>query len=225
MGGVIAAETARGKVFCVLGCPLVNAGAIAEALEPCPSGDVLQRPILLLNRYFSPVSVTTARRGLVLLFCGAAQALDERGDAHDFGAWRRLPVRDDDDRLPVVDGELRLPRVMHLLRYDRSPRVGVRLTRRNLLLRDGYQCQYCGRRPGVRDLNVDHVMPRSRGGHDSWDNLVISCRPCNLRKGKRTPAEAGMRLLSEPKKPYWTIAAHIALTTRTPFSEWQPFLG
>jgi 5-methylcytosine-specific restriction endonuclease McrA len=162
---------------------------------------------------------------MVLLFCGAALAVDERGDSHDFTAWRRLPVRQDDDRLPIVDGELRLPRVMHLLRYDRAPRVGVRLTRRNLLLRDAYQCQYCGRRPGMRDLNVDHVLPRSRGGRDTWDNLVISCRPCNLQKGKQTPAEAGMRLLNQPHKPRWSIAAHIALTTRTPFSEWQPFLG
>jgi 5-methylcytosine-specific restriction endonuclease McrA len=161
----------------------------------------------------------------VLLFCGAALALDERGDPHDFGAWRGLPVREEDDHLPIVGGKLRIPRVLHLLRYDRAPRVGVRLTRRNLMLRDGYQCQYCGRRPGVRELNVDHVMPRSRGGHDTWDNLVISCRTCNLRKGKRTPDEASMSLLRPPRKPHWTIAAHIALTTKTPFSEWQPFLG
>jgi 5-methylcytosine-specific restriction endonuclease McrA len=114
---------------------------------------------------------------------------------------------------------------MHLLQYDRTPRVGVRLTRRNLLLRDGYQCQYCGKRPGSRELNVDHVLPRSRGGRDTWDNLVISCRGCNLRKGKRTPVEAGMSLLSAPHQPRWTLAAQIALTTRTPFSEWQPFLG
>jgi 5-methylcytosine-specific restriction endonuclease McrA len=112
-----------------------------------------------------------------------------------------------------------------LLRYDRAPRIGIRLTRRNLLLRDSYRCQYCGREPGVRDLNVDHVVPRSRGGRDSWDNLVIACRPCNLQKGKNTPDEAGMRLLSAPIKPGWNTAAHIALTTRTPFSEWQQFLG
>jgi 5-methylcytosine-specific restriction endonuclease McrA len=207
----------------VLRCRLVM---FVGADGPPPGrGDVLSRPILLLNRYFSPVSVTTARRGFVLLFCGAALAVDEQGDLHDFLAWRRLPVRADDDRLPIVDGELRVPRVMHLLRYDRAPRLGVRLTRRNLLLRDTYQCQYCGKRPAVRDLNVDHVLPRCRGGGDTWDNLVISCRPCNLRKGRRTPGEAGMRLLSQPGKPHWSIAAHIALTIRTPFSEWRPFLG
>ena len=180
--------------------------------------------MLLLNRHYAPVSVTSARRGMVLLFGGAALALDEDGAAHDFSKWRTLPVRDGDDHLPVVGGRLRIPRVLHLTRYDRAPRFGVRLTRRNLLLRDAYRCQYCGEEPGVRELNVDHVLPRSRGGRDSWDNLVISCRPCNLRKGKRTPAEAGMSLLCTPSKPGWTTAAHIVLTTRTPFSEWRPFL-
>jgi 5-methylcytosine-specific restriction endonuclease McrA len=187
--------------------------------------NLLNVPVLLLNRHYSPVSVTTARRAMILLFGGAALAVDERGDSHDFPAWRRLPVRDSDDGIPVVGGALRVPRVLHLLRYDRAPRFGVRLTRRNLLLRDGYRCQYCGEEPGLRELNVDHVLPRSRGGGDSWENLVISCRRCNLSKGKQTPAEAGMRLLRTPVKPGWSTAAHIALATRTPFVEWQPFLG
>jgi 5-methylcytosine-specific restriction endonuclease McrA len=181
--------------------------------------------VLLVNRHYVPVTVATARRSLVLLYAGAASALDENGDTHDFLSWRRLPVREHDDALAVVGGRLRIPRVLHLERYDRAPRFGVRLTRRNLLLRDSYQCQYCGKEPGVRELNVDHVVPRSRGGRDSWDNLVIACRPCNLRKGKNTPDEAGMQLRTEPTKPGWNAAAHIALTTRTPFSEWRQFLG
>jgi len=185
----------------------------------------LSAPVLLLNRHYAPVSVTTARRGMVLLFGGSAVALDEDGAAHDFTKWRALPVRETDDRLPIVGGLLRVPRVLHLLRYDRAPRFGVRLTRRNLLLRDAYRCQYCGEEPGVRELNVDHVMPRSRGGRDTWDNLVISCRECNLRKGKHTPDEAGMQLLRKPVKPGWSTAAHIVLTTRAPFTEWHPFLG
>lgn len=189
------------------------------------NGDVLNVPVLLLNRHFAPISVTTVRRGVILLFAGVALALDEAGGLHDFQAWRELPLRDTDDPLPIVGGALRSPRVLHLLRYERAPHFGVRLTRRNLMLRDGYQCQYCGRRPGLRELNVDHVVPRSRGGSDTWDNLVISCRGCNLRKGKKTPDEAGMNLLKAPRKPRWSTAAHIALTTRMPFTEWRPFLA
>ena len=186
--------------------------------------DVLHLPVLLLNRYFAPVSVTTARRALVLLYGGIGHAVDRAGDTYDFGRWRALPVRGADDSLPIVGGALRIPRVLHLLRYERTPRAAVRLTRENLLLRDDCQCQYCARRPGQRELNVDHVQPRSRGGADSWENLVISCRSCNLKKGRRTPAEAGMSLLKEPKRPRWSTAKQISMVMREPFEEWQPFL-
>lgn len=135
-----------------------------------------------------------------------------------------MPVREADDGLPIVGGKVRVPRVLHLLRYDRTPRITVRLTRRNLMLRDGFQCQYCGKRPSHRDLNVDHVLPRSRGGADSWENLVVSCRLCNLKKGRRTPAEAGMTLARPPHRPRWSTATQILLVMRKPFDEWQPFL-
>jgi hypothetical protein len=179
----------------------------------------------LLNRHFSPISVATVRRALVLLYGGTARAIDDGGEAYDFPSWLSMPVRHGDDGLAIVGGALRAPRVLHLLRYDRAPRVTVRLTRRNLMIRDQFQCQYCGRRPSTRDLNVDHVVPRSRGGIDAWENLVISCRGCNLRKGRRTPTEAGMALLSVPHRPRWSTATQITLATREPFAEWAPFLG
>jgi HNH endonuclease len=186
--------------------------------------DLLNLPVLLLNRFFAPVSVATVRRAFVLLYGGSAHAVDDLGETHDFWAWRHVPIRAADDGLPIVGGEVRVPRVLHLLRYDRAPRISVRLTRRNLMLRDGFQCQYCGKRPSHRDLNVDHVVPRSRGGGDSWENLVVSCRFCNLKKGRRTPLEAGMALLRAPHRPRWSTATQILLVMRQPFEEWQPFL-
>lgn len=186
--------------------------------------DVLTLPVLLLNRHFSPVSVATVRRAFVLLYGGAARAVDDAGETHDFDAWLRVPVRTRDTGLPIIGSQVRVPRVLHLQRYDRAPRVAVRLTRRNLMIRDQFQCQYCGRRPSLRDLNVDHVVPRSRGGPDSWENLVVSCRTCNLRKGRRTPVEAGMALLSTPHHPRWSTATQIRLVMREPVAEWQPFL-
>jgi 5-methylcytosine-specific restriction endonuclease McrA len=190
----------------------------------CHVTDVLSARVLLLNRYFQAVQLTTARRAFVLLYGGAAMAVDELGDVYDFPAWRDVPVRDGDDYLPVVGGVLRVPRVVHLQRYERCPRPTVRLTRRNLMLRDGHQCQYCSKRPALRELNIDHVLPRSRGGKDSWENLVTACRVCNLRKGWRTPEEASMRLLRAPVRPRWTTTALILLEAREPFKEWEPFL-
>src|SRR5262249_13402877 len=117
--------------------------------------DVLSLPVLVLNRFLQPIQITTCRRAFILLYGGVAHAVDEGGDAFDFDLWRTLPVRHEDDAIPVVGGALRVPRVVHLLRYDRTPRVTVRLTRRNLMFRDAHQCQYCGKRPALRELNID----------------------------------------------------------------------
>jgi len=185
---------------------------------------LLNQPVLLLNRYCSPVTVTTARRALILLYGGSGRALDERGETYEFSDWRQLPVRNDDEALPIVNGALRIPRVLQLIHYDRVPHTGVRLTRRNLMLRDGWRCQYCGRRGSPRELNVDHVLPRCRGGDDSWENLVASCHSCNRKKGRRTPREAEMPLLSVPVRPRWSTAAQITMSVQSPFSEWRPFL-
>jgi 5-methylcytosine-specific restriction endonuclease McrA len=186
--------------------------------------DVLTLPVLLLNRFFAPVTITSVRRAFVLLYGGAARAVDDSGETYDFEAWLDMPLRREDDPLPIIGRAIRVPRVLHLLRYDRSPRFVVRLSRRNLMLRDGFQCQYCSRTPPQRDLNIDHVIPRSRGGQDSWENLVISCRSCNLKKGRRTPGEAGMTLLRTPQAPRWSPATQIRLSCFEPFREWDPFL-
>ena len=180
--------------------------------------------MLLLNRTFQPVQITTAKRGFVLLYCDAALAMDDQGELFDFGAWRKLPLREEDDCVPIIGGALRVPRVLHLRRYERVRRPTVRLTRRNLMLRDGHQCQYCARKPTVRDLNIDHVLPKSRGGKDSWENLVTACRNCNLRKGWKTPDEAGMRLLRTPFAPRWSTSMQILLGVPHAYKEWEPFL-
>lgn len=186
--------------------------------------DVLSRPVLVLNRVYSPVQLTTAKRAFVLLYGGAANALDEAGEEYDFALWRSLPVRQDDDGVPIIGGSLRIPRVIHLHRFERTPKVTVRLTRRNLMFRDAHQCQYCGKTPPLRDLNIDHVMPRSRGGGDTWENLVTACRVCNLRKGWKTPEEANMFLRRRPFRPKWSMTAQILLGSQTKYAEWDPFL-
>ena len=189
-------------------------------------GNPLILPVLVLNRLYQPVRISTARSALRLLFAGNAKALDQRGELHDFASWRRLPLREGlDQGIALVKGVLRVPRVLHLERYSRLWRPVVRLTRRNLMLRDGYRCQYCGRHAAERALNIDHVMPRSRGGRQSWENLVTACQPCNRRKGERTPQEAGMPLLRTAAAPSWSIAAQLLLGEPAAYREWLPFLG
>ena len=94
-----------------------------------------------------------------------------------------------------------MPRVIRLLTYDRLPRQKVKFNRRNIFARDGNRCQYCGKRFATSELSLDHVVPRSRGGRATWENIVCACLKCNVRKGGRTPREAGMRLIREPVEP------------------------
>ncbi len=185
--------------------------------------DLLSEPVLVLNRNFEAIEVTNVRRALVLMYCGAAHAFDE-GELYDFSAWRAVHPSSHEPNIPIIGGLLRVPRVVHLTRYDLRPRAAIRLTRRNLMFRDQFQCQYCGLSPGPHDLNIDHVFPRSRGGAASWENLVTSCRTCNLRKGGRTPEEANMRLAKRPMKPRWSVVTQILLRHSEPYREWEPFL-
>jgi 5-methylcytosine-specific restriction endonuclease McrA len=200
--------------------------AAATSAAPVPHrAEVLDLPVLMLNRFYVPIRVTSVRRAMVMLYTGHAHALDGGGELFDFARWSEMPPGPEDDRIQLVNSQLRAPRVLHLSRYDRVPQLAVRLTRQNLLLRDQYQCQYCGKRPGPAELNLDHVVPRSRGGGDSWDNLVVSCRHCNLKKGKKTPREAGMHLLKSPVTPKLSHAALLLQGLIPPFVEWQPFLA
>lgn len=186
--------------------------------------DVLDLPVLVLNRHYVPIRVTPVRRALVLLYTGHARALEPTGELLAFDEWSTLLPRHEDDAVQLIRGALRAPRVVHLTFYDRVPRLAIRLTRQNLMLRDQYQCQYCGQRPGPAELNLDHVVPRSLGGTDSWENLVVSCKPCNLKKGKKTPREAGMHLRRLPVIPRLSHAALLLRGLEPPFEEWHPFL-
>jgi 5-methylcytosine-specific restriction endonuclease McrA len=106
--------------------------------------------------------------------------------------------------------------------YDRMPRTQVRFSRQNVYLRDGFTCQYCNKVFQRAQLNLDHVVPRSQGGRTSWENVVCSCVRCNLNKGGRTPAQAGLRLAKEPKRPSWSsLSPNMG---KIPYKEWVPFV-
>ena len=190
-----------------------------------PSVDPLTLPVLVLNRVFQPVRITNVRRAIRLLYCGVARALDADGEYYDFAAWSGLPVRAGvDDTLAIVRGALRVPRIVHLRCYARCRRPTVRLTAANLMMRDGYRCQYCAKTRPRSALDIDHVQPRSRGGSESWTNLVTACQPCNRRKGRRTPNEASMPLIRRPAVPRWSHSAQLLAGASARYLEWDPFL-
>jgi len=143
---------------------------------------LLQTPVLVLNATYEPINVTAVRRAVVLVLKGVATTEEENGS---FVHSARLAIR--------------IPSVIRLTEFRRIPYQTRALSRKNILLRDRYSCQFCGRVLAASELTLDHVTPRSRGGHTDWDNLVACCHDCNRKKGDRLPEEAGLKLLRPPR--------------------------
>lgn len=154
----------------------------------------MQGEVLVLNSDYEPLNVCNMRRAMALLYLGKAELLHARGDR--LYGWRM---------------DVDTPSVVKLRHHVRRPLPQLRLSRRNVLARDAYLCQYCG--TGGRDLTIDHVMPRRLGGGASWENLVACCRRCNSRKGDRELRNSGMRLMREPRRPrfvpYISLAKYV----------------
>jgi len=160
--------------------------------------------VLVLNANFEPINVCNTRRALGLILNGKASlVLDGRGDVR------------------TVSRAFPRPSIIRLDKMIRRPRPAVRLTKREVLRRDDFTCQYCGQR--MPYLTVDHVIPRRMGGVHAWENLVAACPACNHRKGSHTPEQAHMRLLRLPKEP---PASAIYLFSRYlgENQEWLPFV-
>jgi 5-methylcytosine-specific restriction endonuclease McrA len=185
---------------------------------------VLDTKVLVLNRSYLPVHITSVRRAFSLLYQGIAYAVNEQYHTFDFASWADLSVSLQDDSVGLVDRVIRVPRVILLLAYDRLPRRQVRFSRFNIYNRDRNVCQYCGAEFPRSELNLDHVVPRSQGGASRWENVVCSCHACNRRKGGRTPEQAGMRLLQTPRRPDWTPFMLENFSLRH-YREWMPFLS
>jgi 5-methylcytosine-specific restriction endonuclease McrA len=190
---------------------------------------VLCDQVLVLNRLWQAVNVCSVRRALTLLFEGNAQVVFGMGDGDyrtlDFQQWRDLSRTspDPEGSVGTVSFRIRVPRVILLMGFDRFPKKEVKFTRHNLFERDRNTCQYCGKTFDRRDLNLDHVIPRDRGGPTTWENIVCSCIPCNTRKANRTPAEAQMRLVRKPKRPKWRPFVQVSFGASI-HDSWRHFL-
>jgi len=185
---------------------------------------MLSSPTLVLNRSWVPINITTARRAVVMAFVGLARIVDvQTYELFSFDRWvSRGPTNG--NVIHSVNSAFDVPEVVVARRYDRIPKSGVVFSRRNLYRRDSYMCQYCGGKPGVSELSLDHVLPRSMGGRTTWENCVLACTTCNTRKGGRTPEQARMRLLSVPRKPNWSPWYSFARRFQKPKS-WDAFIS
>ncbi|HEY4758355.1 MAG TPA: HNH endonuclease, partial [Chthoniobacterales bacterium] len=164
--------------------------------------------MLVLNRLWQAVNICSARRAFSLVYAGHAQIVSSDDatnfSTHDFESWRDLSTNaPDDESVTTISFKIRIPRVIVLIAFDRLPKKEVKFTRHNVFERDKNTCQYCGQLFDRSELNLDHIVPRDRGGTTTWENVVCSCIPCNTRKGNRLPREAHMSLIRKPKRPKW----------------------
>lgn len=179
--------------------------------------------VLVLNKSFLPVQITTVRRAFCLLYAGIAKAVNSQYETFDYESWHHLSIERNDETIGLVDRVIKIPRVILLTAYDRVPKRRVRFSRHNIFARDKNTCQYCGKKFPRLDLNLDHVIPRSQGGTSTWENVVCSCHQCNRKKGGKTPEQARIKMISQPKRPAWTPPLNVSLQ-EVMCKEWVPFL-
>lgn len=162
--------------------------------------------VLLLNSNYEPLNVCNIRRAMSLVVLGKAEVIHHR-----------------DHPIQTARGGLTAPSVLKMRYQVRRPMPELRLSRHSVLARDSFTCQYCGSKG--RELTIDHVVPRWAGGPQTWDNLVACCRRCNLKKGDKTPAQAGMKLARRPKRPhfipYLSLPSYLRAQSK---EEWRMYL-
>lgn len=161
-----------------------------------------QPRILVLNAGYQPLGIASIRRVVGLVMSGLAEVVEESGEY-----------------LRTTTSQYPIPAIVRVKKMIRPRLRGVRLSRRNVFKRDGNTCAYCGRK--TSDLTLDHVIPRSRGGANTWENLVSACQACNHRKANRTPEEAGMKLLRKPAKPSQALWLDILEVPQ----DWRMYFG
>jgi len=174
-----------------------------ESLQRSP----MHSPVLVLNASYEPINVCAARRAIVLVLKGVAMM--EEANGHHLHAARLA---------------IHVPSVIRLLEYRRIPHQTRALSRKNILLRDRNTCQYCGKILAAGELTLDHVIPRSRGGASTWENLVACCHNCNRRKGSMLPHECNMRLSREPRPFNLHTSRHIMRLMGRSDTKWQKYL-
>ncbi|GAB4427782.1 MAG: HNH endonuclease [Bacteroidia bacterium] len=164
---------------------------------------LVRENVLVLNQDYQAIGVCSADRAFVLVLLKKAEMLSE----------------DPRRRLKSISSDFKFPSIIRLYRYIHIPYKKVNLSRQNIFKRDRNRCVYCGSKDS---LTIDHVLPRSHGGRDTWDNLVTACQKCNSRKGNMTPEQAGMEMLNPPFRPSFVM--FLSNFAGDVSEDWKPYL-
>ena len=217
-----------------------NGGSHRQPLQKFMNDMLNKSIVLVLNRNWQAINIRTPQDAFCQMATNVATALDIEADADSFRTphsefrtsnirpvtwdeWITLPIRAQDNVVQTVRGPIRVPTVIVAMNFARVPKKRPKLCAKNIRERDGNRCQYTGKLLKPDEGSLDHVLPRSRGGADTWENLVWSCKDVNTRKGNRLPHEAGLKLLSVPRAPK-ELPASALIRNAHGVAEWRLFL-
>ncbi|MCX7956871.1 MAG: HNH endonuclease [Endomicrobia bacterium] len=183
--------------------------------------------VLVLNKHFVAISLTSWKRAIRLVYIEHADVVDEEYKTYSFKDWFDISQYMKEHSAGFIytpSFRIAIPEVIALRNYDKIHFEEPRLTRKNIYEHYGYRCCYCGKKLTMDKLNIDHILPKSRGGKTEWSNIVTSCIECNLKKGNRTPQEAGMKLQIQPFKPHRRLKLVFSLNSIRIPTSWQKFI-
>jgi 5-methylcytosine-specific restriction endonuclease McrA len=186
-----------------------------------------QNTVLVLNKHWQAVGIKSPADTFAMLMTDAATGLDIRGTDYmtplRWSDWLELPVEENDLFVQTVNRKIKIPKIIILSKFDKVPKKRPRFSQKNIWIRDSYTCQYTGKKLRPGEGNIDHVVPKSRGGVTAWENCVLACKQVNAKKADLTPEEAGLRLLKTPETPKELPVYHY-ITNKHNIKEWDIFL-
>jgi 5-methylcytosine-specific restriction endonuclease McrA len=193
------------------------------------TSDKLNRStVLVLNKNWQAVGIKNPADTFAMLMTDTATGLDIRGSDYmvplRWDEWLELPIEEDDLYVQTVNKKIKIPKVIILSKFDRVPKKRPRFSQKNIWIRDNFTCQYTGKKLRPGEGNIDHVVPKSRGGSTAWENCVLACKQVNAKKADATPEEVGLRLLKKPETPKELPVFHY-ITNKHNIKEWEIFLA
>lgn len=191
------------------------------------NSSIRQETVLVLNRCWQAINVKSPAEAISMMYDDSATALDIRGDDYmvplRWDDWLKLPHDDEFSYIHTVNFEIRIPKIIVLSKFDRVPKKRPKFTAKNVWIRDNGVCQYTGKKLTPNEANIDHVLPKSRGGLTSWTNCVLAHKEVNAKKADRTPEESGLKLIRAPFAPK-ELPVTFYIRNKHNIKEWNVFL-
>lgn len=188
--------------------------------------------VLTLNKLYQPLQIVTLKKALKSIVSGRAEIVNVEENSYvsyDINSWMEISelkymIEEENDDINWI-GSFQIPRVIRYLDYTKINYTKIKFTRKNVFTRDNFTCLYCGYKPNdIKELQLEHIIPKSRGGKTTWTNTVCSCYKCNTKKGDKTPQEAGMKLMRKPFKPK-VLAPNKIRIKDDRYSCWENFVS